>query len=120
MLILVSSDSNHLNSSVAKRFGHARYFILYNTETKSFETVENLEHDHHHKKLYMLIEKGVQAFIVSNIGPHAFNVISKSGKKVYLARNMSVQEAIEKFMKDELQQLNEPTIKRSIGHGHNN
>lgn len=119
MLILIGSDGNKLDSPIAKRFGHAGYFILYNTETKSFEAFENIDEGHNHENLQQFLEKGVEAFIVGNIGPHAFELVNTPKSKVYLARKMSVQEAINKFLNNELKMLTEPTAKKSIGHGHN-
>jgi len=117
MLILIGADSDNLTSPVAKRFGHANYYIVYNTETKYFEAVENIKGRHHHENLLEFLKKGVETFIAGNIGPHAFEIINTEKSKVYLARKMSVQEAIDKFLKGELLQLNEPTVKKSIGHG---
>ncbi|MDH7605261.1 MAG: NifB/NifX family molybdenum-iron cluster-binding protein [Melioribacter sp.] len=116
MLILIGADSNNLTSPVAKRFGHANYYIVYNTETKSFEAIENIKGRHHHENLNELTKKGIETFIVGNIGPHAFEVINTEKSKVFLARKMSVQEAIDKFLQGGLLQLNEPTVKKSIGH----
>ncbi|MGQ9799291.1 MAG: NifB/NifX family molybdenum-iron cluster-binding protein, partial [Ignavibacterium sp.] len=108
MLLLIGSDGSKLESPIAKRFGHADYFILYNTETKSFEAFENVDEGHNHQKLQQFLDKGVEAFIVGNIGPHAFEVINTPKSKIYLARKMSVQEAIDKYLKGELKQLTEP------------
>ncbi len=118
MLVLIGSDGNKLDSPIAKRFGHANYFILYNTETKSFDAFENIDEGHNHENLIEFLNKGVEVFIVGNIGPHAFDMINTSKSKVYLARKMSVQESIDKFLKNELKQLTEPTAKQSIGHSH--
>lgn len=117
MLILLGSDGNSLESPIAKRFGHANYFILYNTETKSFEAFENIDEGHNHKNLQQFLDMGVEAFIVGNIGPHAFELVNTPKSKVYLARTMTVQEAINKFLKSELKLLTEPTARKSIGHG---
>ena len=117
MLILIGSDGNKLESPIAKRFGHADYFIIYNTETKSFEAFENIDEGHNHENLQQFLDKGVEVFIVGNIGPHAFEVINTPKSKVYLAKKMSIQEAVDKFLKGELKQLTEPTAKHSIGHG---
>lgn len=117
MLIIIGSDGNNLDSPIAKRFGHANYFILFDTETKSYEAFENIDEGHKHENLQQFLDKGVEAFIVGNIGPHAFEVINTSKSKVFLARKMSVQQAIEKFLNGELQLLTEPTAKKSIGHG---
>lgn len=119
MLILIGSDGDKLNSPIARRFGHADYFILYNTDTKSFEAFENIDEGHNHENLQQFLKRGVEAFIVGNIGPHAFSLVNAPKSKVYLARKMSVQEVIEKFEKNELQLLTEPTAKKSIGHGKN-
>jgi predicted Fe-Mo cluster-binding NifX family protein len=118
MLILIGSDGNKLDSPVAKRFGHANYFILFNTETKNFEAYENLNEEHNHDNLYDFLEKGVEVFIVGNIGPHAFEIIDTPKSQVYLARKMSISESINRFISGELECLAEPTVKKSIGHKH--
>ena len=120
MLILIGSDGNKLESPIAKRFGHANYFVLYNTDSKSFDAFENVDEGHNHENLQQFLEKGVEAFIVGNIGPHAFELVNTPKSKVYLARKMSVQEAIDKFLKGELELLTAPTAKKSIGHGKDN
>ena len=119
MKIIIGAEGNQPGSPVAKRFGHANYFILFNTETKTFTSFDNIDKGNNHNNLNNFLDQGVEAFLVGNIGPHAFNVINTPKSKIYLARKMSVQEAIEKFRKKELQQLTEPTAKRSIGHREN-
>ena len=117
MLLLLGTDGNNLDSQIAKRFGHANYYLLYNTESKNLEAFENIHEGHNHDNLQNFLDNGVEAFIVGNIGPHAFEIINTPKSKVYLARKMSGQEAVDKLLKGELQQLSEPTAKRSIGHG---
>ncbi len=118
MLILLGSDGNNLESPIAKRFGHANYFILFDTEKKSFEAIKNIDEGHNHDNLRVFLDKGVEAFIVGNIGPHAFEIMSTPKSKIYLGRKILVREAIENFIKGELLQLSEPTVKKSIEHGH--
>lgn len=116
MLIIVGADGNKLESPIAKRFGHAEFLIEYNTDTKSFEAFVNNEEGHNHDNLQTFLDKGVEVFIVGNIGPHAFEIVNTPKSKVYLARKMSVQEAIDKLLNKELIQLTESTVKQSIGH----
>jgi predicted Fe-Mo cluster-binding NifX family protein len=118
MLILLGSDGNNLESPIAKRFGHANSYILFNSESQSFNVFENNDEGHNHDNLRNFLDKGVDVFIVGNIGPFAFDIINTPATKVYLARKMMVKEAIEKFIKGELLQLSEPTVKTSIEHGH--
>ena len=118
MLILIGADGDNPDSKVAKRFGHANYFILYNTDTKSFTVDENNAEEHNHDVMYDYLDKGVKAFIVGNIGPYAFEIVNTPESKVYLARKMSVSESISKFLNEELEHLTGPTVKKSIDHDH--
>lgn len=118
MLIAIGSDGNTLNDKVAKRFGHAEYYIIYNTDNKNFEPMKNNDEDHTHSELEKLIDKGVTAFIVGNIGPHAFEILKEGEAEVYLARKMTIEEAIENYKSQRLQKLTEPTVKKSINHAH--
>ncbi len=115
MLILIASDDKNLNSKIAKRFGHANYYILFDSEKKSFKSIKNIEEGHNHDTFEEFINNGVKKFIVGNIGPNAFEVINKSNTEIYLAIKMTVQEAINKLINKELERLWEPTVKSSIG-----
>lgn len=119
MLILIGSDGNNLESAVAKRFGHANYLIVFNSETKSYESCVNNNEGHNHDNLQEYLDKGVRVFIVGNIGPNAFDILKSAGSKIYLARKMKVSQAIDTLNKNGLQELVEPTIKNSIEHGNN-
>jgi len=99
------------------RFGHSKYFLIYDTDTEEFQAHENIGNSKKHENLMSFINKGIEAVIVGNIGPHAFEIVNTSRSKVYLARKMSVDEAVKKFLNGELKQLTEPTAKKSIGHG---
>jgi len=114
MLILISSDGNNLQSTIAKRFGHANYYIVFDTETKTYRAFANNNEGHNHDNLVEYLDKGVKAFIVGNIGPHAFDILQTGDAKIYLARKMKTAEAIELFSKNSLKELLEPTMKKSI------
>jgi len=118
MLILLGSDGRNLESPIAKRFGHANYYVIFNTETETFNANANNDEGHNHENLRVFLNNGIEAFIVGNIGPFAFDIINTPKTKVYLARKMIVKEAIENFLKGDLIQLSEPTSKISIEHGH--
>jgi len=118
MLILIGSDGKTLSNSVSKRFGHSEFFIVFDTTKESFKSYKNIDEGHNHKNLQEFLDKGVRAFVVGNIGPHAFELVNTPQSKVYLARKMSIQEAINKFKNNELKLLTGPTVKHSIGHGH--
>jgi predicted Fe-Mo cluster-binding NifX family protein len=118
MRIAIAADEADSQSKIAKRFGHAKYYLLYDLEKNEFEPLLNPGHGEKHEVLFDIAAKGVSTFIVGNVGPGAFETISKINAKVYLARKMTVAEAIEKYGRNELEKLEEPTIKESFEHHH--
>lgn len=117
MKILLATDGKTLESKIAKRFGHANYYLIFNNESKELEARINHGHDDDHSSLVDLANEGVTHFIVGNIGPNAFKVLNAKNTKVYLARKYSAEEALKKFLDNELEELTTPTLKRSIeGH----
>jgi len=115
MLLCVSSDGNNSESFIAKRFGHSNYLIIYDTETKKYEAQIYIHGGHNHDNLQKYLEKGVKVFIVGNIGPNAFEILKSAEGRIYLARKLTVVEAVELYSKGKLSELLEPTISRSIG-----
>jgi len=117
MKILLATDGETLESKIAKRFGHANYYLIFDNESNKLEARVNHGHDDDHSSLLELANEGVTNFIVGNIGPNAFKVLNDKNTKVYLARKYKAKEALEKFLNNELEELTNPTLKRSIeGH----
>lgn len=106
-----------MESQVSKRFGHAAYYIFYDSDTNSFESFANEEEGHNQEIMEKFLGMGTETFIVGNIGPNAFEMINTPRSNVYLARKMTVKEAIDNLLNGNLERLNEPTAKRSINHG---
>jgi predicted Fe-Mo cluster-binding NifX family protein len=120
MLVLFGANSKDLTQPLAKRFGHAEQFVVFNTDDRSHKFFENIDEGHTHSNLLDFIDIGVRAFVVGNIGPHAFSVLKEHRDvKIYLARRMSIQEAFEKVISGELQELTNPTMANSVEDGHN-
>ena len=122
MKVLAAADKDSLQSRIAKRFGHAPYYLLVDTENIECQVQKNEHSGENHEMIYDFAEQGVKIFLTGNIGPHAFDIIQSLGLKVALARGISVFEALEKLQLDELQILDGPTLKRSVhdhAHGHN-
>jgi len=55
------------------------------------------------------IDKGVDAFIVAEMGPPGIRLLQSYKIKAYLAEGLDVKTALEKLMKNELPELNRPT-----------
>ncbi len=114
MKLLLTTDGETLESKIAKRFGEAKYYIIYDTETKEIDAKINEGHDDNHSSLIKLAREGVTTFIVGNCGPNAFKVLKKHSARLFLARMMIAKDALEKFNNNELNELLEPTLKKTI------
>lgn len=114
MKILLATEGNTIESKIAKRFGEAPYYLIYNSETKEIEARVNPGHDDNHSGLIDLVDEGILHFIIGNTGPNAFNVLNEMNAEVYLARNFIAKDALDKFNNDKLERLTKATLKRPI------
>ncbi len=120
MKLMFATNENIMESKIAKRFGHAAYYIIYDTQDNSVDARINNGHDDNHSSLVDLMDEGVTHFIIGNIGPQAFEVLKNGKAKIYLARKYEAKEALEKLLDNTLEVLEQPTLKRSIEpHDHN-
>jgi predicted Fe-Mo cluster-binding NifX family protein len=114
MKVLLAADGNSLESKIAKRFGEAPYYLIYNSETKELEARINPGHDDNHSGLRDLVKEGVLYFILGNTGPNAFNILNEMKAEVYLGRNLVAQDAIGLFLDHKLEKLTKATLKKPI------
>ena len=108
MKIAISTSGADLTAPVDARFGRAKNFIIYDDETQSFELVENSQNLQAAQGAGIqtaqnVVVAGAQAVITGNCGPKAFAVLSQAGVSVYLARDGSVQKAIDELRAGGLQ-----------------
>jgi ArsR family transcriptional regulator len=92
----VDSDKG-LDSDVFGHFGSAPVFIVFNTETKSIDTINNQDLGHVHgmcSPLKALGGKIVDMIVVGGIGAGAINKLSEMGIKVYRASIGTVRDNI--------------------------
>ena len=118
MNILIAADGTTLDSAVAKRFGHAPYYLYVDADTGQVQAIENTDHDDEtHAIIPQMIQQGADIFITGNIGPHAFELVKSLNRQVAVARNMSVADALKNLQDGELEILHAPTVKQSF-HDH--
>ena len=114
MKILLATEGNTLENKIAKRFGEAPYYLIYNSDTKETEARVNPGHDDNHSGLIDLVNEGVLCFIIGNTGPNAFNILNDMNAEVYLARSFVAKDALEAFLNKKLERLTKATLKRPI------
>ena len=114
MKILLATESNTLESKIAKRFGEAPYYLIYDSDTKETKSRVNHGHDDNHSGLIDLVNDGVLHYIIGNTGPNAFNVLDDLNAELYLARGAVAKDALDTFLNNKLERLTKATLKRPI------
>jgi predicted Fe-Mo cluster-binding NifX family protein len=112
----VESDKG-LDSEVFGHFGSAPLFVVFDTQAKSINTINNQDLGHVHgmcNPLKALDGKMVDIIIVGGIGAGAITKLNEMGIKVYKASKGNVQDNIKLF---ENNTMSEMTLKHTCG-GH--
>jgi predicted Fe-Mo cluster-binding NifX family protein len=106
-------------SKVSEHFGSAPYFIIYDSEGKSFLSINNSDKEHVHGQCNPVQSFDNTAFdviVVNGIGERAMNMIKQKGIKVCKASAaVSVKDIIEQFEAGQLKELDDPCS--CEGHG---
>lgn len=99
-------------------FGSAPHFTIVDTETKTYEVVDNAGQHHAHgmcHPLGMLEGRRIDAVVVGGIGARALQRLNEGGIKVYRAIAGTVEEVAAKYAAGELEEM---SLENSCaGHG---
>lgn len=107
MKIAVSAEGQYLSSTIDPRFGRAKGFIVYDTETRDFKYVDNKQNLESAQgagiqSAVTVIDAGASAVITGNVGPKAFTALSKGEVDIYLCSDCTVSEALDKVNRGDI------------------
>lgn len=107
MKIAVTSTGRTLDAPMDTRFGRARTFVIYNTDTKEETALDNTQNLNAPQGAGIqaamhVVESGAQAVISGHCGPKAFRVLSEAGIGIYLSSAATGREAVALFEKGAL------------------
>ncbi|PKK82355.1 MAG: dinitrogenase iron-molybdenum cofactor biosynthesis protein [candidate division Zixibacteria bacterium HGW-Zixibacteria-1] len=107
MKIAISSQGKDLSSNVDPRFGRARYFIIYDTESGGFEAIDNNQNINAAQgagiqAAQIVARQNVAVVISGNLGPKAFGTLAAAGIRAALRADGSVAQAIALFQSGQL------------------
>ncbi|ADI01121.1 MAG TPA: dinitrogenase iron-molybdenum cofactor biosynthesis protein [Syntrophothermus lipocalidus] len=111
MKVAMSVEQDSDNARVDERFGRCRYFAVVDTDTKSVTFVANDASESSGagvKAARALLKQGIDAVIVGNIGPKAFEVLARAGIPVYGGLTGTIQESLELFIQGKLGKMDMP------------
>ncbi len=110
MRIAASTAKGGLDDVVIEIFGRAPCFTIVEVDGGSIRNVEVVKNENAMASggagiasAQLMIDKGVDAILTGNLGPNAYNVLSSAGINVYRAAGMTVREAVERFLRGELE-----------------
>lgn len=119
MKIAITSQGKDLNSEIDPRFGRCQYFILYDTDTESFEALENPNVSGGGgagiQTAQTIAEKGSDAVITGNIGPNAFRTLSAAEIQIYAGVSGKISDAITHFKDGSLKPHDAPSVDSHFG-----
>ena len=99
---------NGAESRVFGHFGSAPMFIIYDTETSGYETIENGNLSHEHGQcnpVGALQGKAIDVLVVGGIGAGAINKLNASGIQVHRGFDATVQKNVELFNSNSLPEM---------------
>ena len=107
MKIALPVTTDKVEDQMNRTFGRAPKFMVYDTETDTFEMIDNLQNLNAAQgagiqSAQNVAGSGAKAIICENCGPKAYQVLTAAGIEVYISESGKVAELIEKFKKGEL------------------
>lgn len=111
MKIGISCTGKKLEDLMDVRFGRCEYFQIHDTESAQVKVLENEGKSSGGgagiAAAQQIINEDVDAIITGHLGPNAFEIIEKSGVKVYKCESISIKLVLQKYKNNELQELKE-------------
>jgi len=113
MKIAVPAEEKNLTSLIDDRFGRAKGYIVYDTEKKTLDWIDNSKNSNASqgaglKAAQSIIESGAEVLLSYDVGPKAFELLEKSGIMSYrIDAKVKVSEAIKLFQDEKLKKINE-------------
>jgi hypothetical protein len=118
MKIVVTASGPTLDAAIDPRFARCSYFLLVDSETDTFEALENTgeaESGAGIKAAQLLASKDAGVVLTGNCGPNAFRTLSAAGIPVVLGCAGVVREVIERYKTGQLQPASEPDVPAHSG-----
>jgi predicted Fe-Mo cluster-binding NifX family protein len=109
MKILIASKGWYLSDALGGDFGRCSWFIVYDTDTHDYDSIENPNADATGgagiQTARLAVSEKVKAILSCNFGPNAFKTIKAEGIKMYKTERKTVAEAINSFKEGKLREV---------------
>lgn len=115
MKIAITTSGNDLSAPLDPRFGRAARFLVYDTESETFELADNSQNLNAAQGAGIQAAQnaastGAKVVISGNFGPKAFRVLSASKIALYTTAAATVQDALNLYKQGTLTAAQEANV----------
>jgi len=115
MKIAITTAGKDLDAPVELRFGRATSFMIYDTESKEFEIVDNSQQLNAAQgagiqSAQNVINGGATALISGHCGPKAMRVLKSKNVDVYVTEQTSIKQALANLETGALTKIDEADV----------
>ena len=113
--VAFTTSGQTLDAPLDSRFGRALRFLSYDTETDTFEIIDNQQNFDAPQgagiqSAQAIASLGAKCLVTGHCGPKAFRALSAAGIKIYNTNAATVAEALRQFNNGELQEAQAPDV----------
>ena len=114
MKLAISSTGETCDSEVDLRFGRCEYFMLYDDESKKYESLKNGARlaggGAGVQAAESVVNSGAKVVLAGDVGPKAFDVLNAAGVLVAAGVSGTVKKVVEKYIAGEISVSQEPSV----------
>lgn len=115
MKVAVTTSGDNLAAPFDSRFGRALKFLIYDTETGMFRTIDNAQNLNAAQgagiqAAQTVVGAGVSSVITGHCGPKAFRALRVAGIKIYHTEAATVGDALERMKAGELRPADDADV----------
>lgn len=119
MKVAVSCEGKTLDAPVDQRFGRAARFLIVDTDSMTFDVLENQNvaaaGGAGISTAKMVVDAGAQAVLTGNCGPNAERTLTAGNVKLFTGVAGTVAEALEQFKAGKLTEASGPSVQSHFG-----
>ncbi len=102
MKIAVSGVSSSVDGPVDLRFGRAPVFVIYDTETDTYESLVNPAIQSAHgagvQAAQLMINSGIGTVLTGRVGPNAHQILKAAGIEIRNCPATTVEDAVHQYL----------------------
>ena len=122
MRVAVTSQGDDLEAQVDPRFGRAPKFLLIDTNSMSFEVIDNsqnlnLPQGAGIQTAQNIVQQNPEVVLTGNCGPKAFKALQATGVEVVVGVEGKIKAAVQAFLNGDYQVAKEASVSDHYGMG---